>query len=197
MKSHVNLLPYRVLRQQVVHRWLRRWLVIGCVAAAAMALAVGNLWHAAQVAGTQREQLEEDYRPVKKANRDIQSLRAQIAKLQQQKAISMALSDNQPPLTVVGLISRAAQSCRGNVVVQQLEFKRAAVSKSKGSTTDHRLRGAGLLSLNGIGQSNVAVAQFAAALRDSGVFERVELKSTQAEKRVDGEFRNYSIECVF
>lgn len=197
MKSHVNLLPYPVLRQQVVHRWLRRWFVIGCLAAAAATIALGNLWYAAQAARTQRERLEAEYRPVKKANQEIQSLRAQIAEFQQREAISMALSDDRPPLVVIGLISRAAQSCRGSVVVEHLEFKRGAVSQPKSGSTDHRLRDAGLLALSGTGQSNVAVAQFAAALRDAGIFERVELKSTQAEKNEDGDFRNYSIECVF
>ena len=109
----------------------------------------------------------------------------------------MALCDERPVLAVVGLVSRAAQSCRGGVLVERLEFQRDDRSVSQGRAAHQAAGGAGLLLLTGVGRSNVAVAQLAAALRDAGVFDRVEVKSTAAEKRTHGDFQSYTIECGF
>ena len=82
-------------------------------------------------------------------------------------------------------------------MVEQLEFSRGGASRAGGRAAHHAPSGAGLLSLTGVGRSNVTVAQFAAALRDADVFQRVEVKSTAAEKRANGEFQSYTIECGF
>jgi Tfp pilus assembly protein PilN len=195
MKSHVNLLPYGVLSQQVIRCWLVRWAVIGGLAVAGAAIALAHVRHAAIRTEAQRERLEADYRPVADAKKQAKTLRTQIGELEQREAISMALSDERPVLTVVGLVSRAAQACRGGVLVEQLEFQRGGVSQAGGRAAHHAPSGAGLLSLTGVGRSNVAVAQFAAALRDAGVFQRVEVKSTAVEKRANGEFQSYVIKC--
>jgi Tfp pilus assembly protein PilN len=197
MKSHVNLLPYSVLSQQVVLSWLVRWAVIGGLAVAGAAIALANVRQAAVRTEAQRERLEAEYRPVAEAKQQAQTLRAQIDELEQREAISMSLCDERPVLAVVGLVSRAAHACRGGVAVEQLEFKRDGAPQAGGRGARAEPGGDGLLSLTGVGRSNVAVSQFAAALRDAGVFQRVEVKSTAAEKRADGEFQSYTIECGF
>ena len=87
-------------------------------------------------------------RVIARANQEIQSLRAHIAELQQREAISMALSDDQPPLAVIGLdVLTDGSKCVLQAFLEHFEIPFVTTYKAKGILPeDHRLclGGAGL-----------------------------------------------------
>jgi hypothetical protein len=54
-----------------------------------------------------------------------------------------------------------------------------------------------VLMLEGIAADNHSVAQFAAALRDTEAFQRVELRSSGRRVVQEAEGQAYSVECVY
>ena len=53
------------------------------------------------------------------------------------------------------------------------------------------------LTLKGIALDDLAVAQFIVALRDTGVFHAVELKSSLVTQLAGGPAREYFVECTY
>lgn len=186
MKTHLNLLPHRLIRRQAVWAHLKVWVVVGAIA---LTLALGMSWQLAQTslaARRKRDQLEEQYRPVTQAEADIKQMRIEIARLRQEQLIVLALANDEPALPLVGLVSRAARASESEVIVQHLSFTDNPNSPSPR-----------ILSVQGMAKGTLAIARFAAKLRDSNAFASVDLKSTEVQTSEGGATHRYHLECVF
>jgi Tfp pilus assembly protein PilN len=136
--------------------------------------------------------------PLKKLQTELDAMRAELDDLQQREALAMSLADNVPDLTLLGVVSRAALRSDGTVYIEQLSLNREAppTAKEESDAAAGPERG-GVLTLRGGGVDNLSVARFVAALRDSEVFERVQLKSTGVQAAAGTGARSYLVECVF
>lgn len=189
MKTHVNLLPIAYRRKQLL--WLRskQWTAIAGVALAAAAMAC---W--VQLTRNHRDQLRleslrREYLDVKETADKVELLKKEIDDLRQKEAIVLSLADEQPMLTLVGIVSQATRQCEGGLCVQRMQLQRRTEGEGK-----FNIR---VLTLEGIAADNHLVARFAAALRDSEAFARVELKSSGRRIVQDAEGQAYSLECVY
>ncbi len=120
---------------------------------------------------------------------EVELLKVKIDELRSRESIVLSLADEQSMLTLVGLLGRATKQCDGKLCVQRLQLDRRQDSSGNQFVK--------VLQLEGIATDNHLVARFAAALRDSEAFQRVELKSSGrrvADQNVD---QAYSLECVF
>jgi hypothetical protein len=100
----------------------------------------------------------------------------------------LSLADEQSVLTLVGLLSRATLQCEGKLCIQRLQLSRRQESGP------HFIK---ILQLDGIAVDNHLVARFAAALRDTAAFQRVELKSSGRRTGDEPAAQVYSLECFF
>lgn len=199
MKTSLNILPYALRRRQMVRRRLVQW----CFVWAAAAIAASNVvyWTAYvpyQACLADMQTHEREYVPVKKLQTELDAMRAQMGDLQKREALALRLADDVPDLTILGIISRAARRSDGSVYVEQMSLDR----KTPPATPDKQADSAGqkpygVLTLRGAGVDNLSVARFVAALRDSEVFDTVELKSTEIHAASRMEARSYLVECVF
>lgn len=189
MKTYVNLLPMVYRRKQLILRCARQWTAIWLAALTG----VGVLYWAQHThnhrARSRLETLRRDYAPVKQMADEVASLQVKIEELRRRESIVLSLADEQSMLTLIGLLSRATKQCDGKLCVQSLQLNR-------------RQDGAGnqfikVLQLDGIAADNHLVARFAAALRDTEAFQRVELKSSGRRVAQESAAQVYSLECYF
>ena len=187
MKNHLNLLPMNYRRKQLLIRRGQQWLVIWVGAL----VAAGGLYWAQYTqnnrARSRLESLRREYAPVKQMADEVDMLRTKIVELRNRESIVLSLADEQSMLTLIGLLSRAAKQCEGQLCVQRLQLNR----RQEGGPHVK------VLQLEGIATTNHLVAQFAAALRDTEAFQRVELKSSGRRVVENAEDQAYSLECVF
>ena len=109
------------------------------------------------------------------------------------------------PLQVIGLVSRSAEFVGGRLRVEKMSFQVIEVSQPLVDQTAGQ-NGVDLkqpapikafhLTLNGIASNYLAVSKFIIALRDSGLFESVELKSSERTEMAGGRARKFFVDCV-
>lgn len=196
MRQEVNLFPQDHCRWQVARRRLLQW---GAVWIAAFFLVSIIYWircNGQESSHAQLMALESEYAPIKKLQTEVATTRALIEDLQKRESLALELADEQPLLALVGILSRAARDCDGEVCIQHLSLvRKVATNKAENGSeppASHKL-----LILKGLGVNNLAVARFAASLRESRVFKAVELESTGAPIRGEDTSRSYQLECTF
>lgn len=196
MKTYVNLLPWSCRRARLVRRravqWSLVWAACACLLGGDWWLKHGNYQDELDA----QQYLERRHAPIARLSDEMVQLGARLRSLHQQEQRLSQFVDQRPALTVVGLVSRSARACQGEIQVEHLTLQ---LAEDQAAPQDAAQAGkvAASLVLKGMGLNNLAVARFVTALRDSAAFERVELKSSVEHTVRDGQAWQYQIECGY
>lgn len=184
MKTHVNLLPWSYQRAKMLRLRLVQWSVLSfvCVSVLAACWWTKRKEVAAELAVLRAR--ETRFAPLESLQAETLRIAAEIQGLEARSLLLGGLEDRHPALTLLGMISDSVRQCGGNVTVEQLRV--SPISSS-----------AELVTLKGVGTDNLSVARFVVALRATGGFDRVELKSSLKEALGEREIAGYIVECEF
>lgn len=218
MKSSLNLLPFEHRVRETARRRLLQW----CLVWALCAVAALGLWWAKEghcrAVRRQLQGAQRDYTPVEETIQENDKMRSELDQLRAKGTLLGKLLDEKPPLTLIGVVSQSARACNNRLVVQSLSFcrhekasqvdARAADNRQTSRVSPAALSRAGTrdpaaentepwgsVTLQGQAMDNVAVATFVVNLRESGLFRRVELKSSVGDRSADEQVRTYLLEC--
>lgn len=195
MKRHLNLIPPGIQVRQSLWDLCRIWLMFVGMLAVILALATWNQWRLYQTIAQRHARLEESRQMVKETLAEVSSLRQQLETTRQQEAVALSLAEERPVVTVLGLIGQSAQKTGAAVAVAKLTFTSNVLSNAKATASQHE---GSLLQLHGIGAGHLPVAQFVAAMRESALFERVDLKSSGEATMSPGTAgRSFIVECAY
>jgi len=203
-RNHVNLLPWEYRRRRLTLYRLRRWAAVWLVCL----LAEGGLWW---VQGDRHEAvqqrlvtLERDFSSVSRLQLDNGRMRARLTDLSKRETLLGQLQSEPAPLLMVGLASQSARDCAGRVCIDHMQYASATPAANdpppakggKKEVAPLPPAERGKLTLAGRGLDSLAVSKFVVGLRDSGVFERVELKSAVGDSAASGTHGyTYALEC--
>ena len=196
MKTYVNMLPVSYLRARLVRRRLALWLLVWGII---VVIGAASWWssYIRCVAAAQRYDIcKRRYAPVQKRLADNQAMQRQIDELGKRESMLGELHDQHPPLTALGIVSRCASRCNARLRIEKLVMERKN-SVSAGRANLATAAAASLLTLEGKGADNLAIATFTEALRDSAAFARVDLKSTIRTGAETDDMRHFIITCEF
>ncbi len=218
MKSSLNLLPLERRMWEAARRRLLHWCLVWALCATA---AAGLWWLKRGRCRDARQRLDaaqRDYAPLGRTVRENDAMRADLDRLRARGTLLGKLLDEKPPLTLIGVVSRSARTCNGRLVVESLSFRRHEGASDADAPTAEARRGNpakpaaaaqkgpaepsapknepwGSVTLEGRARDNVAVATFVVNLRESGLFRRVELKSSVGEPADEEQVCTYLLEC--
>jgi Tfp pilus assembly protein PilN len=200
----INLLPpntqLKIRFRSMFRRFARMWALAGFGALICAAVQARECWHAHRRLAA----LEARCEPLYTLQQQIQKDRRQ---LDLQQARYNMLSQLQPAdhfIDLLGVLVDAMRAEVGKVHVQRLavqsgQLGTTAASKApvRGAQPAAGATATSTLSLNGQAEDDASLAQFVAALRETGVFERVELKASSQVAGVGKVARQYQLECRF
>ncbi|HUQ71767.1 MAG TPA: PilN domain-containing protein [Planctomycetaceae bacterium] len=129
-----------------------------------------------------------------------QRLRQRIAALDTRLIKYQDLHTDRLGFQVLATVSRSAQLSGGDVQVRTFSYKQLTLAPEvlpKGEAKPAGPRESHMLSLHGVAKSNLQLAHFVSALRDSGAFLRVDLKSSHGKKNELAGTRTYQVDCAF
>ncbi|MGN6135998.1 MAG: PilN domain-containing protein [Aureliella sp.] len=207
----INLLPantrLKIQFRSMLRRFARIWAAAGVGALACAALQVRECWHASQ----RLAELEARCEPLYALQQQIQSDRRQLNSLQARCEMLSGLQPSDHFLDLMGVLVESTQREAGKLHIQRLSLqssqqaaaapqapsRAAAASAAAGSAAAGNLVPIGTLSLNGLAEDDASLAQFVAALRETGVFDRVELKSSSQVAGGSKASRQYHLECRY
>lgn len=184
----MNLMTDAARRHTVLRQARRFWSrVLGGTLLALCLLGLFEWWQGS--ASTQRlNALESQYAPLQALKQECTAMQREISALQDVQQLTWRLIDVQPAATLLAVVAAAAAETQGDVFLEKLELEQS------GTAQHPRRRRA---TLEGAGKSNAAIAEFATALRDSGLFEEVTLNSSNSEAGRARSTRTFRLECQF
>ena len=192
MSQSLNLIPAAIQRRYTLRRvarvWLT-WLVASCVCAAAF---LGVEWLRGVASLRELMDLDARYAPFLRIAEEREALGAEIAQLRLLEENSQQLSPDEYGMALLGVLSKAAAASDGNVYLDSLTYRRPNTQPPKGATSPVQASG-DAVRLTGVGFDGVAVAEFAAKLRESGVFRELTVQNTQPIDGGVASLRQFSI----
>lgn len=195
MSSHLNLLPAAVQRRQAIGKLLRGWAWVSGGALAVAILITCYQWQLSTAVAKRHSELQKSSDSTHQTLQNVKRLRRELAAMESRESVALSLASEKPVLTLLGLFASAAQAQGGSVAIEHLTFL-SAVLPGKDSAarpanpTSH-------VELRGVATSNVALAEFVAAIRAWDVFTQVDLRSTGATQIGSTPARSFSIECAY
>ena len=189
--THINLFSFATRRKQAIVSGLRLWSQVLAILLIFLTTATWATRSHTQHLERQQDQLQRKYEQERRVYQEAVLLKAQIEALRTREAITLELASDKSMLTILGIVSGAQTKGKGRLYVESLSI----APRVEGSTQEQR--DDFVLAINGVGLDNLAIAQFAAALRDHSLFEQVELKSAGSVELGDRIVRSYRLECTF
>lgn len=207
MTIQLNLLPPSVVRKRYLISRLKIW---GAVCLATLLFTFYFcLSRQRQLSELQNNAvwLHATTTPLREIEAENRRMELQIRRIKERESW-LTDSDSSQTLQLLGLISHATGENHGRVSVRTLALNtidrpvmplpnaenRPVNAKEKAKIKyEQRMQ----LDLTGVAVDDIAVASFVSALRDSGVFESVELKSSLSHLFDGQEVREYSVSCLY
>jgi Tfp pilus assembly protein PilN len=186
----------------IIRSCLIVWTGIGAIVAGGL-LTVGWQQHARLAAAqTALQQAEAECLPVRAMQEENDRMSRRIAELHGRQTLLAQLKRGRDPLQLVGLVSRSAMFVEGELKVAALSYQ---ISRPSAVEQPNRAGDAATvtppppetirLTLDGIAMNDMAVSKFIVALRDSGCFTSVELRSSIRATLATGNARKFLVEC--
>ena len=203
MKTNLNLLPSQFGRDQIIRGSLVLWSCIGLIACSAL-IAAGYRQHA-RLTAARSELADSEVRcnPVRATLKENNSIGGRIAELHGRQTLLAHLNRGQHPLQLIGLVSRSAQIVGGNLNVASLSYQITetvvqpeSVKQDSTGDTPAAVTESIRLTLDGFAANALAVWKFILALRESGYFTTVELRSSVRSELATGRARSFRVDCT-
>ena len=202
MQTYVNLLSPKHQRTVLVRKLLVRWCAVWTLG---LAVAAGVFWlnkeqYERTVASMSAAELA--CTPVAVAAEENARMLGQVRRFDCRETLVGQLGGDKPVLGLLAVVSRSARVCDERIVVRDLHFERQSDS---GITAPGKDKPTGksvspddpdaVLSIEGDALDNLAIAKFAAALRDTGLFRDVELKSSVGKSTPNLPIHSFIMRC--
>ncbi|MDB5340630.1 MAG: hypothetical protein JWN70_6249 [Planctomycetaceae bacterium] len=205
MKQHLNLLPIQLRRRTLLRTRLRQWGFIWATMCAVAILLLGRSWYVLSAAYGDLATWERRASGVQAVHEQNERLRVQIEGLRRRLAKYGDLNSEQIGLKLLATVSQSSAKTSGSHQIQKLSFNQTLVAdapvhatpNAATTATPPKTREVRALVLSGVAKSNITIAEFVSTLRDSGVFQKVDLKSSQGNKTNTKGPRQYQVECTF
>lgn len=202
MNTYVNLLSPKHQRTALVRKLLARWCAVWALG---ITIVAGVFWlNKAQYVRTAASMSAAELAcmPVVAAAEENDHMRGQVRRFDCRETLVGQLGENKPVLGLLDVVSRSARVCNERIVVRDLHFEQQAESRKTTPEKDISTATNGspaepdaVLTIEGDALDNLAIAKFAAALRDTGIFRDVELKSSVGKSSPNLPIHSFIIRC--
>ena len=190
MKHNLNLMSERARKQEQIRNCVRTWLRI--LSVVVVVLTVFGLfdYRDCRLKATDHELAEAEYEPTLQIKRENVRLRKEIEAIEQEEQLLLALSKEQPVISLLGLVTETVAKHEGDVYLQQLEIERTPLALEEQDLSTLRF------AIQGMAKESVLATQFADSLREIGFFAEVQLDVKASTAKSNPARPTFSIECT-
>ena len=202
MRTYVNLLSPKYQKTALVRKLLVRWCAVWVLGISVIA---GVFWlnkEQYQRTAESMSTAELACMPVVEAAEENSRMRGQVSRFDCRETLVGQLGDDKPVLGLLAVVSKSARACNQRIVVRDLHFEQQPESPQptpeKNKPAEENLAPPdpeAVLTIEGDALDNLAIAKFAAALRDTGIFREVELKSSVGKSSANLSIHSFIVRC--
>ncbi|MFO7906937.1 MAG: PilN domain-containing protein [Planctomycetota bacterium] len=199
MNAYMNAVTTDLVGRELLRLRLRQWGAIWGIAM--VIIAGGSAWLAKPQDSNGSTRLDAERR--ERARLDtlqerLEKAQAKLDELRKQEGLVLELGNQPPHLMALWGVSTAAAQSGGPVQVESLVLQRGYTKHASPAANGRtRRQTSRIVTLKGTAGDSQTVACFASALRDSGAFSTVELKSTEVDTRETRVAVRYVLDCLF
>lgn len=210
MNDAINFLPAEFLRRTLLRTRLAQWSVVW--AAVATAAGGGGLWKLSTDAALRQRvrDLEAQCAPLRELARESRQIQDRLQEISGRQSLLAQLDRAQHPLHVLGVVSQCAAAADKRLYVERLQL--SPIEPASTPTNSPNTAAGGnppvpasapaakapvartRLTLGGLAADDLAVARFMTGLRNSQIFERIDLNSSSRVPHPQGHARRYEID---
>lgn len=202
MRTYVNLLSSKYQKTALVRKLLVRWCAVWVLGISVIA---GVFWlnkEQYQRTAESMSTAEVACMPVVEAAEENSRMRGQVRRFDCRETLVGQLGDDKPVLDLLAVVSKSARACNERIVVRDLHFEQQPETPKptpeKNKPTEENVAPPdpeAVLTIEGDALDNLAIAKFAAALRDTGIFREVELKSSVGKSSAKLSIHSFIVRC--
>ena len=204
IKDRLYLLPLVFQRKLLRHSRIKQWSVATGLCAVVAFAACVRQHHKYQVRQKVLDLRRLQAAPLQTVQTQNDELRKRLARFRDDQQLRVELESEQLAFHLLSTVSRSAATCIDTVQVQQFSFSRTrSTVNTQPSNTDGQQGHPEqieietlMMTLKGIGADNLTVSRFVVALRDSQVFDKVDLKSSMGGAGPARGIRAFVVECT-
>lgn len=185
LKNSIDLLPFSYRRNRLIRKRCLQWITVLIVVLLGVSFEYQRERQDYQSDLRHLRAQKSKYAGVVSKKKELAQLEKQISASSESAAMEFDSPLNNIALNLLGIVSNSVRGCNGRLWVEELKM----VCDVTTENTNCRV------GISGKALDNLVVATFAAALRESAVFQRVAVKRTN-NGSTDNQMRNYSLECV-
>ena len=193
MNSNMNLLAETRQEKQRSRYARRRWRLALATLILGLACWSWFEYRTLNVLAAERDALERQFTPLKSAKANIKRIAATCEQLRAKEQLAIALSHHRPALSFFEVIETAASECRGELFIKELIYLRQSVNVGRTPASDRPSS----LTIRGLSENNLAIAKFAASLRDSRLFSSVEMTASESQEIDKKAVQEFELNCAF
>ncbi|MBC7967201.1 MAG: PilN domain-containing protein [Fuerstia sp.] len=209
-RRSINLLTWRFRLYLLVRTRLLQWSVIWAVGSLLMVIWWQLESRRLSAAQEALAIMESRCLPLQQMQRENMQLARRVRDLKSHQSLLTRLNDEQLPYRLLGLLSQKVSECQGTLRIdsmaidKKMETERltpteAALAVKKaaaGKPVAPQMHEVTILTLNGVADGNITLSQFVGLLRDSQVFQTVELISSIGADNQTRRSQSYLVKCV-
>ena len=204
MTTSINLVPYSFRRRLLIRRRLRQWTVAWVLAACGAGSVSLEDYGLVLTRQHRLSQLEQKCEPLRLQERASVKMQEELDRLYDRESLLAKLERSDQPAQLIGIIGQAATGERREVHIGNFEL--VPISQmvteqkvdSNGQTRSISREIVRMqLQLDGLGLDDLAVAGFVAQLREAGVFQSVNLRSSVDARGLSPDVRQFQVVCVY
>jgi Tfp pilus assembly protein PilN len=189
--QHINLMSLQAQRRECVRTRLRQWIYILAVVVVALGLLTLERYFGYRGATQQQLALEAAYDPISELKTANKLLTKQIAAIRSEKEFVLALSEQEPTITLLGLLGKAVADGNERVFLQKIELNNLGLAS--GSPTQKST----VLDLAGIANTGTAVNQFVETLQSVVPFGKIGITTSKEYRIKQQTMQDFSLQCNF
>ncbi len=190
MKSSINLMSLPIRRKECIRARLRQWTMTLATLATVLGLVMTQRYWAYRSLVHRQLTLEAKYEPLADLKKANKSLASQIDAIRNEEQFVLALSDREPTVTLLGVLSEAVADSDSRVFLQKIELNNIVQADAQATRQS-------VLELAGIANSGPAVQQFAETLQHSLSFGKIDITSTKEYRLKQQLLQDFSLQCNY
>jgi hypothetical protein len=176
MMASINLMSLQAQRHSCIRTRIRQWTCILLVVSGVLGLLTLERYFAYRSSMHQQLALEADYEPIKELKVANKSLTKQIEAIKNEEQFVLALSDQEPILTLLGLVGKSIADGQEHVFLQKIEVNNLGLAG--GPPSEKKT----MLDLTGVANNDAEVKHFAELLQAAVPFGKVDVSSSNERR---------------
>ena len=189
MKRHLNLLPPKVQKRRSGLTAMVMWTVVLCLLVSGWWIGKKLQLQRNENARLNVESLEREFQPLRRMKKELVKISNRITEIKAAAESKIDLDDVHPTLSLLGLISESSNQVKQKLGLENITLEEIPAKTKSSINGNYRLI------LRGLAVDRLAIAKFAALLRDSQYFEFVQSKD-QVEQS-NSKFYRFQLECRY